>query len=70
MDLLELGNEARVPLLRSRLLSSAVIDGIQRFLELQLAPTASIHGVLVDVLGVGVLLLGRAASASPRRRSS
>ena len=32
---------------------------IQKFLELQLAPTASIHAVLMDVLGVGVLLLGK-----------
>ena len=35
------------------------IDQIQKYLELQLAPTASIHGVLMDVLGVGVLLLGK-----------
>src|SRR4029453_13117172 len=33
MDLLELGNEARVPILRSKLASSAVIDGIERFME-------------------------------------
>ena len=32
---------------------------IQKYLELQLAPTASIHGVLMDVLGVGILLLGK-----------
>jgi HPr kinase/phosphorylase len=35
------------------------IDAIQKHLELQLAPTASIHAVLMDVLGVGVLLLGK-----------
>ena len=61
LDLLELGNEARVPILRSKLPSSAVIDGIERFMEYALAPSASIHGVLVDVLGVGVLLFGRSS---------
>jgi HPr kinase/phosphorylase len=61
LDLLERGNEARVPILRSKLASSAVIDGIERFMEYALAPSASIHGVLVDVLGVGVLLFGRSS---------
>jgi HPr kinase/phosphorylase len=48
-----------VPLLRTPLVSSTAIDAIQKHLELQLAPTASIHAVLMDVLGVGVLLLGK-----------
>jgi HPr kinase/phosphorylase len=48
-----------VPLLRTPIVSSAAIDAIQKHLELQLAPTASIHAVLMDVLGVGVLLLGK-----------
>ena len=50
---------AGVPLLRTPMLSSQAIDSIQSYLELQLAPTASIHAVLVDVLGVGILLLGK-----------
>ena len=48
-----------VPLLRTPLVSSTAIDNIQKFLELQLAPTTSVHGVLIDVLGVGILLLGK-----------
>ena len=48
-----------MPLLRTPLVSSVAIDQIQKYLELQLAPTTSIHGVLMDVLGVGVLLLGK-----------
>jgi HPr kinase/phosphorylase len=48
-----------VPLLRTPIVSSTAIDAIQKHLELQLAPTASIHAVLMDVLGVGVLLLGK-----------
>jgi HPr kinase/phosphorylase len=48
-----------VPLLRTPIVSSTAIDAVQKHLELQLAPTASIHAVLMDVLGVGVLLLGK-----------
>jgi HPr kinase/phosphorylase len=55
----EAAEQAGVPLLRTALVSSSAIDHIQKYLELQLAPTASIHAVLMDVLGVGVLLLGK-----------
>jgi HPr kinase/phosphorylase len=57
--LLDGADRVGVPLLRTPLVSSAAIDSIQKHLELQLAPTASIHAVLMDVLGVGVLLLGK-----------
>ena len=56
---LESAERMGVPLLRTPLVSSTAIDAIQKHLELQLAPTASIHAVLMDVLGVGVLLLGK-----------
>jgi HPr kinase/phosphorylase len=59
IDLLEVANEMRVPVLRTKLVSSVAIDRVQRYIEHALAPTASIHGVLVDVLGVGVMLLGK-----------
>ena len=48
-----------VALLHSPLMSSIFIDRVTKFLEDQLSPTTSIHGVLLDVLGVGVLLLGK-----------
>jgi HPr kinase/phosphorylase len=57
--LCESADRLGVPLLRTPLVSSAAIDQIQKYLELQLAPTASIHAVLMDVLGIGVLLLGK-----------
>jgi HPr kinase/phosphorylase len=47
-----------IPLLRTRLVSSATIDALERFLEERLAPRISMHGVLLDIYGVGVLLLG------------
>jgi HPr kinase/phosphorylase len=60
-DLMDVANATRVPILRTRMASSALIDGVERFMEYALAPTLSLHGVLVDVLGVGVLLLGRSS---------
>ena len=57
--LCESADRLGVPLMRTPLVSSMAIEQIQKYLELQLAPTASIHAVLMDVLGIGVLLLGK-----------
>ena len=51
--------QAGIPLLGTSLQSSTFISLITKFLEERLLPTTNIHGVLVDVLGVGVLLLGK-----------
>jgi HPr kinase/phosphorylase len=48
-----------IALLRTHHQSSIFITLITRFLEERLLPTTLVHGVLVDVLGVGVLLLGK-----------
>jgi HPr kinase/phosphorylase len=47
-----------IPLLVSDQTTSVVIQSITRVLEDELAPSTSVHGVLVDVYGMGVLLLG------------
>lgn len=57
--LMDLAREHGVAVLRTPLLSSTFITRVTRRLEELLSPTASIHGVLVDVLGVGLLLIGR-----------
>jgi HPr kinase/phosphorylase len=57
----DLARECRareVPLLVSKQTTSVVIQSITRILEDELAPSATVHGVLVDVYGMGVLLLG------------
>src|SRR5690606_7528973 len=48
-----------VPLMVSRLVSAELIARVTRFLQERLSPSTSLHGVLLDVLGVGVLLLGK-----------
>jgi HPr kinase/phosphorylase len=55
----EAAEEAGIPLLVSPHQSSTFISLITKFLEESLLPTTHTHGVLVDVLGVGVLLLGK-----------
>jgi HPr kinase/phosphorylase len=48
-----------ISLLRTHHQSSIFISLITKFLEERLLPSTTVHGVLVDVLGVGVLLLGK-----------
>lgn len=50
---------AGIPLIVTSHRSSTFISLITKFLEEKLLPSTHIHGVLVDVLGVGVLLLGK-----------
>ncbi len=52
-------DEAGIPVFRSSHLSSTFIENVQGFLEDQLTASTSMHGVLLDVLGVGILLLGK-----------
>ncbi|MFL5319076.1 MAG: HPr(Ser) kinase/phosphatase [Myxococcaceae bacterium] len=52
-------NKADLALLKTPLLSSAFIQQVQAFLEEALTASASLHGVLMDVFGVGILLLGK-----------
>ncbi len=51
--------EAEVALLVSDLVSSEFIVRATMWLQDQMAPATSIHGVLLDVLGIGILLLGK-----------
>jgi HPr kinase/phosphorylase len=51
--------ERGIVLLRTKLLSSVFIERITRFLEENLAPTGTVHGVLMEIMGVGVLMVGR-----------
>lgn len=57
--LLEHAEAGNTPLLRTKHLSSNFIALLTRFLEERLLPTSTLHGVLVDILGIGVLLQGK-----------
>lgn len=48
----------RIPLLATKKTTSEFMAEVIRWLNVQLAPCISVHGVLVDVFGEGVLLTG------------
>ena len=55
---LEKALEYKVPLLMTKKSTSAFMAEIIRWLNVKLAPCISVHGVLVDVFGEGVLITG------------
>ena len=56
--LLKRANESGVPIFQTDKKTSSFMAEIIRWLNVQLAPCISIHGVLVDVYGVGVMIMG------------
>ena len=58
-EMVTAAEEFAVPLLRTSHVSSNFIEQIQSFLEDVLTAQTSMHGVLLDVFGVGILLLGK-----------
>lgn len=58
-ELVEAAERHGVALLSTPLMSSVFISRVTKLLENRLAPSTSIHGVLIDVFGVGILLLGK-----------
>jgi HPr kinase/phosphorylase len=57
-ELLRIASEEKISILRCDALSAVSIEKITAYLEKRLAPRMTIHGVLLDVFGLGVLLLG------------
>ena len=56
--LLDLCRERSIPILSSPDLSSRVIKQVSYFLEEHLVPLTHVHGVLLEIYGIGVLLIG------------
>jgi HPr kinase/phosphorylase len=57
--LLDHAEASGIPVLGTQHQSSTFISLITKFLEERLLPTTHMHGVLMDVLGVGILLSGK-----------
>ena len=55
---LKIALEKKIPLLMTKKATSAFTAEIIRWMNVQLAPCISVHGVLVDVYGEGVLITG------------
>ncbi len=57
--LVEAANDSGVPILHSPRKTTRVISRLTNYLETKFAPFTAIHGVLVDIYGVGVLITGQ-----------
>lgn len=57
-QMIELAQKYKRPLLVSGRTTSSLMAEVIRWLNVELAPCISIHGVLVDVYGEGVLIMG------------
>lgn len=57
-ELIEVAASHKIPVLRSSITTTKLISKLTNFLESRLAPSTTMHGVLVDIYGVGVLITG------------
>ena len=57
-EMLDLAKKSEVPLLRSKESTSNFISGLIAFLNLNLAPRITRHGVLIEIYGEGVFITG------------
>ncbi|CAN5763400.1 HPr(Ser) kinase/phosphatase [soil metagenome] len=57
-ELVEVANEHQIPLVSTPLVSSKAISSISEYLQRRLAQNVTIHGVLIEMQGIGVLITG------------
>lgn len=57
-ELIKLATEKEIPILRTSKTTSSFMAEVIRWLNVELAPRMTIHGVLVDVYGEGILIMG------------
>jgi HPr kinase/phosphorylase len=57
-ELAEIAAEYKLPILRTPQISSIAIAQVSQYLQEALAPQITLHGVLMELYGMGVLLLG------------
>ncbi len=57
-EVLEISTQYCIPVLRTADVTSRFMSGLIRYLNVQLAPREMMHGVLVEVYGEGILILG------------
>lgn len=57
-EIIELANKYNVPLLQTNKATSLFMAELIRWLSVELAPRCSVHGVLVDIYGEGILIMG------------
>ena len=59
IELIEASERESVPVMKSNMKTTRLYSRLTNFLESRLAPTTAVHGVLVDIYGLGVLITGK-----------
>ena len=57
-ELIRVAQKTEIPVLRTRQATSEFMSSLVKYLNVELAPRISMHGVLVEVNGEGILILG------------
>jgi len=57
-EMIELSEKYGIPILRTNEITSNFVSGLIKYLNVQLAPRIIKHGVMVEVYGEGILILG------------
>jgi HPr kinase/phosphorylase len=57
-EMIDVSRKYNIPILRTDDITSRFLSGLIRYLNVQLAPRITKHGVLVEVYGEGILILG------------
>ncbi|MCT4632546.1 MAG: HPr(Ser) kinase/phosphatase [Firmicutes bacterium] len=58
-EFVEFGEKYRIPILTTDQSTTIFVRSIINYLEKKLAPSVTLHGVLVDVAGIGILIFGK-----------
>ncbi|KMY51797.1 HPr(Ser) kinase/phosphatase [Peribacillus loiseleuriae] len=58
-ELILASEQQSVPVMRSSMKTTRLFSHLTNFLESKLAPTTAVHGVLIDIYGVGVMITGK-----------
>lgn len=58
-ELIKSSNEEHVPVFKTKMTTTKFSSRLTNYLESRFAPMTAAHGVLVDVYGIGVLIIGK-----------
>jgi HPr kinase/phosphorylase len=59
--MLKVFSDLKVPLLKTTLRPSSLIGDLSYYLDNKLAPSIKVHGVMANVYGIGILIVGKSA---------
>jgi HPr kinase/phosphorylase len=57
-ELIECARKYEIPVLRTHEITASFTSSLVKYLHVELAPRTSLHGVLIEVYGEGILILG------------